>query len=135
MYLIPIEAKISPIDGKGVFALQKIMKGEMVWKFNPEHDKDLSVEEFNNLDKEVQSNLKRVAYLSPTSNRYVYPPKDDLANFTNHSKNNNLSVVIDTKISEEPYFIANRNIEEGEELTNNYAEFDEDTKGDGGEWI
>ena len=37
MYLIKIEAKNSPINGKGVFALQKIQKGEIVWKFDSSH--------------------------------------------------------------------------------------------------
>ena len=136
MYLVQIEVKNSPIQGKGVFTLQKITTGEVVWKFDPTHDKVLSVEEFKKLDKTTQTNLKRVAYLSVSSDRYVYPPGDDPAKFTNHDdKCNNLSALINKNISEEPYFIANKDIEIGEELTNNYSEFDESLKQNKPEWI
>lgn len=135
MYLLPVEIKESKVHGKGVFALVKISKGQIVWKFDVSHDKVMSVTEFGALDSDHQSELKRVAYLSPTSNRYVYPPENDPARFTNHSSNNSLSVLIDQKISEEPCFIANRDIQSGEELTNNYTEFDESIKTFKPEWI
>lgn len=51
-----------------------------------------------------------------------------MALYTNHSGHNNLSVKYDISISEESFFIANRDIQEGEELTNNYYEFDEAIK-------
>ena len=135
MYLIEIETHESGIDGKGVFALGKIQKGTLVWKFNPSHDKSISVDEYNTSSKVVRDELDRIAYLSPTTGRYVFPPENDPARFTNHSKQNNLTVVINRDISDEPYFIANRDIEVGEELTNNYAEFDEALKTKRPEWI
>ena len=135
MYLLPVEIKESKVHGKGVFVLVKISKGQIVWKFDASHDKVMSVAEFGALDSNHQSELKRVAYLSPTSNRYIYPPENDSARFTNHSSSNNLSVLVDQKISEEPYFIANRDIHSGEELTNNYTEFDESIKAYKPEWI
>ena len=46
--------------------------------------------------------------LSATSNLYVFPPENDPARFTNHSRNNNLTVRVDKGVSEEPYFFANR---------------------------
>jgi hypothetical protein len=94
----------------------------------------MSIDEFDKLNKETQENLKRVAYLSEVSKQYVYPPENDPARFTNHSIDNNLSVAVDEQISTEPYFIANRDIESGEELTNNYFEFDETLKKDRSEW-
>lgn len=124
MYLFPVETKASTINGTGVFALQKINKGEIVWKFDKNYDKVLSIDEYNTISRELKEELYHIAYLSPTTNRYVYPPTDDPAKFTNHSRNNNLTAIIDKNISEEPYFIANRDIEVGEEITNNYEEFD-----------
>ena len=135
MYLFPIEVKASIIEGKGVFTLSKIPKGEIVWKFVEEYDHTLSKDLFDALDDRVKTKLKRVAYLSATTNRYIYPPENDPANFTNHNKNFNLSVVVDTTISEEPFFIANRDIEIGEELTNNYSEFDETIKTNKPKWV
>jgi SET domain-containing protein len=37
-------------------------------------------------------------------------------------------VVVDTDISTEPFFVANRDIMAGEEITNNYHELDEAIK-------
>lgn len=135
MYLIKIETRVSGIDGKGVFSLEKISKNTLVWKYDSSHDKSISIEEYNNSDKETQDEFDRVAYLSPTTNRYVYPPESDPARFTNHSKQNNLSIVVNRRISDEPYFIANRDIAVGEELTNNYLEFDESLRNKYPEWI
>ena len=135
MYLIPVEIRESTIDGKGVFALSRVPKNTIVWKFYSRHDKALSRDAFNAFDEEKKQELKRVAYLSRTSNRYIYPPENDPTNFTNHSKNNNLSSVYNKSISEEPYFVANRDIEVGEEITNDYSEFDEALEADKPEWI
>ncbi len=135
MYLIPIEARVSEINGRGVFTLEKIPKGKMVWKYVPEHDSSMSVEEFNNLNEESKMEIDRIAYLSTVSNKYIYPPEGDPARFTNHSKDNNLTVVFDKGVSEEPLFMANRDIEIGEELTNNYLEFDPNITENQPEWI
>lgn len=124
MYLTKITAKDSPIEGKGVFSLEDISKDSVVWKFDSSHDQSMSPAEFDQLDEDSKIALLRVAYLSKKSNRYVYPPEGDPARFTNHSETNNLSVVSDESISEEPIFMANRDIRAGEELTVNYTEFD-----------
>ena len=71
---------------------------------------------------------EKTAYLSPWSGLWVFPPENDPAQFTNHSPNNNISVIFDENVSSEPYFIANKDIEVGEEITNNYHEFDEITQ-------
>lgn len=135
MYLINTEIRKSGIDGKGVFAIEKITKNTLVWKFNPTHDQSISVDEYNLSSKEIRDELDRVKYLSPTTGRYVFPPENDPARFTNHSKQNYLSVLVNHDISDEPYFIANRDIEAGEELTNNYLEFDDALKASRPEWI
>ncbi len=128
MYLIRIETKESTIDGKGVFALEDVRKGDVVWKFDPNHDKVISRAQFDGADETMKQELKRVAYLSKSTDRWVYPPENDPARYTNHSKQNNLSVLLDESISEEPIFIANRDIATGEELTNDYTEFDNHTR-------
>ncbi len=125
MYLFPVYVKESIIEGKGVFTFQKIKKGEVVWKYAPEHDQSISVEEYTKLSNEEKKYLEKVAYLSASSGKYIFPPENDPALYTNHDqKHHNLSVVVDKSISSEPYFIANRDIEVDEELTNNYNEFD-----------
>ena len=128
MYLVKIETKESVIDGKGVFALEDIRKGDAVWRFDPNHDEAISRAQFDEADQAVKEVLRRVAYLSKNTGRWVYPPENDPARYTNHSKENNLSVLSDESISEEPIFIANRDIAAGEELTNDYTEFDDLTE-------
>lgn len=124
MYLVKVEVRDSQIEGKGVFTLETVKEGTVVWRFDHTHDQTLSAAEFDKLDDDSKRKLQRVAYLSPSSHRWVFPPDDDPARFTNHSKANNLSVLYDETKSEEPIFVANRNIAAGEELTVNYTEFD-----------
>lgn len=124
MYLVKITVGDSKIEGKGVFAGEDIKEGVITWKFVASHDKVLSREEFEALDKKTRKNILRVAYLSPITDRWIYPDPEDPASFTNHSKENNQSVVFDKTVSEEPFFKANRDIKTGEELTVNYGEFD-----------
>ncbi len=135
MYLFKVEIKKSPINGKGVFALENISKGQVVWKYEPGNDRFLSVEDYEKLDSDKRLKLDRIAYLSPSTKRYVYPPENDPALFTNHSINNNLSVVFDNSVSDEPFFVANKEINIGEEITNNYLDFDSAIKNHRPEWL
>ncbi len=135
MYLIPITVKKSEIEGNGVFALNDILKGTLTWKYDPAHDRIMTQAEFNSLSTEGQNALLRVAYLSPSTKRWVFPPDNDPSLFTNHSRENNQSVVFNASISEEPFFRANRNISKGEELTVNYAEFDARPKNKLEKWV
>lgn len=125
MYLIKVTAKKSSIHGKGCFTLEDIKSDDIVWKFDPNHDRTLTRAEFDALSDKNKKEIRRVAYISKHTNRWVYPPANDPALFTNHSKENNLSAVFNDSISEEPFFVANRDIKAGEELTNNYTEFDD----------
>lgn len=129
MYLFDTMIKKSRIEGSGVFADQDIPAGSIVWKFDPDHDLNLSLEDFEKLDSEARAEIRKVAYISPTSGRWVYPPANDPARYTNHSEtSNNLSAVFDRNISGEPLFIANAEITKGTELTVNYKEFDDSLK-------
>lgn len=135
MYIIPVEIKQSSIDGKGVFAKNTIQKDAIVWQYTEGHDKRMSAQAFDEQDSATKEALERTAYLSPTSGVWVIPPEDDPACYTNHSSHPNTTVVIDHTISDEPLFIANRDIQAGEEITNNYLEFDENTKPESSSWL
>ncbi|MEN9552234.1 MAG: hypothetical protein RI935_611 [Candidatus Parcubacteria bacterium] len=134
MYLIKTEVRGSTINGKGVFTLEAIKKGDVVWKFVKGADDKMTTEEYENLNDEDKKYIEKVGYLSPLSNMWVFPSKDDNAKYTNHSNVNNLTAIKNIELSEEIYFIANRNINLGEELTNNYHEFDEFVKSIKPDW-
>lgn len=86
------------------------------------------------MDDSAQQELLHSAYLSPWSHMWICPPADDPACYTNHQADNNLSARYDPTISTEPFFVANRSIAIGEELTNNYHEFDDLTRTENPEW-
>ena len=136
MYIFKTLVTKSGIEGSGVFADQDIPKGSIVWKFDSDHDLILSFEDFEKLDPETKAEIRKIAYVSPTSGQWVYPPKDDPARYTNHSEiSNNLSAAFDPNVSGEPFFIANKEIEKGTELTVNYKEFDDSIKHTTPDWM
>jgi len=134
MYVVDIKVSKSPIDGEGVFTERDIPKDKIVWLFKQDHDQRLTDTEFQKLSSNKKEHLSHTAYFSPWSNLWVFPPQGDPAEYTNHSDKHNLSVIFDEDVSPEPYFIANRDITAGEELTNNYHEFDEITRKTKPDW-
>jgi hypothetical protein len=128
MYKVTVEIRESPINGNGVFTSIDIPKGTRVWVFKEGYDLVLSPQEYDALPLEQKTKLDPTAYLSPWTGLWVFPPEGDPAQFTNHSDKNNLTAEYNKDVSSEPYFIANRDIAAGEELTNNYHEFDEITR-------
>ncbi len=128
MYRVPVEIANSNIEGKGVFATQNIAKDALVWVFVAGHDITMTVDEHEALSTSEKELIDKTGYLSPWSKLWIFPPQGDPAQYTNHSNKNNLTVVYDESVSSEPYFVANRDIVVGEELTNNYHEFDQITR-------
>ena len=134
MYIKKVKIGTSEIDGNGVFALEDISKNEIVWVFKDGFDISMTDKMFQQLPGIESEHLSHTAYLSPWSGNWVYPPIGDAAEYTNHSNNNNLVVKYDVTISVEPVFISKRDIKSGEELTNNYHEFDEITRKQKPDW-
>jgi hypothetical protein len=136
MYKVPVEVRESDIDGKGVFAKSDIKKHVIVWQYIGGYDKKMTQYQFDSLEESTKTELQRIAYLSPTTNLWVMPPEDDPACYTNHDPEGfNTSVVFDKDVSDEPIFVANRDIEQGEEITNNYLEFDKNSAIRKFEWL
>lgn len=127
MYMVKLKVKKSKIHGKGTFALENIPKGTIVWLYEPSHDLSITQDEFEKLDDDEKRRFRHSAYLSPWTGLWICPPPGD-EEYTNHSLKNNTTVYYDKKVSPEPYFVANRDIARGEEITNNYYEFDAITR-------
>jgi hypothetical protein len=116
MLLVKTDLKPSPIHGLGVFAAEFIPAGTKVWEYIEGFDHRLSQEFINNLPKISQEII--LHYSAFWGGGYVVSADD--ARFLNHSDLPNLLT------SEEPDIdIAIKDIQIGEELLENYREFDQ----------
>jgi len=122
MLTVKASARPSKIQGIGLFADEKILKGTITWRFNSRFDILFDPEEVKKMSQQHQELIDRYAYLSITTGKYVYSIDD--SRFTNHSSvNDNIDVMI-VPGEPETVGVANRDIEEGEEMLVNYRDFD-----------
>lgn len=122
MLTVKTSAQQSDIDGIGLFAAQRIPKGTVVWKFDARFDIVFSPQEVADMDELQQQLIKRYAYLSTTTGKYVYSLDD--TRFTNHSATKNNIDIVAFPGEPETCSVANRDIEIGEEILENYRDFD-----------
>ena|SRR3989338_10450499 len=115
MLCIKTKLKPSKISGIGLFADEPIMKGAVVWKFEPSIDILLSEKEISNLSEPAKEQFYNYAYLDNNYGKYLLCGDD--ARFFNHSDNPNCNDELSDMT------IAERNIMGGEELTVNYKKF------------
>lgn len=105
--------------GIGLFAIEPIKKGQVVIVPSMAGlDIELEEEGFNKLPKEEQEVILHYGFKNKFNGKYHL--NFDNARFINHSKEGNL------KLNEETQSLfATRDIEVGEELTQDYSEFEE----------
>ncbi len=118
MLTVKTKIKESPIAGIGLFADQLIPKGTTVWKLEKGFDIELSKAQFANLSEPAQDQVLNYCYFNSKTEMYVMCGDD--ARFFNHSDNPNVS----SSTEDDRPDIALRDIEIGEELTQNYQNFD-----------
>jgi uncharacterized protein len=104
-----VEVKNIPQEEKGLFALEEIKKGEVVWKLDPS-EKILTESERDNLPKEI----RKLAFQYKNGFVVVH----DKSEYMNHSCNPNLGFSSDEEMS------AMRDVKVGEELTYDYSTAD-----------
>lgn len=121
-------AKTGPsnIHSIGLFAKEFIPKGTKVWEFTEGFDLILTKEEVRNLSEAAREQFLNYAYLSKKSGKYVLCSDD--ARFFNHQIPPNVTCQIPegSKVVEALECVAAKDIQPGEEITNNYEEFDAD---------
>lgn len=111
----------SPINGIGMFTTQFIPNGAIVWEFNENFDRKFSQEVKESLPKHIQNYIERHGF-KDRSGWWIIDGGHD--QFVNHSKTPNLiEEQTDDVFSKK--LIACRDILAGEELTENYMEWDE----------
>lgn len=126
MMLIRAKTGPSAIHGIGLFSKEFIPKDTKVWEFTEGFDLVLTKEEVKNLSKPAQEQFLNYAYLSKRSGKYVLCTDD--ARFFNHKIPSNVTCGVpgESNVTEALECFATKDIQVGEELTNNYEEFDAD---------
>ncbi len=114
--------KASSVHGIGLFADQKIAKGELVSKFNPDFDLYITADMYANLPQVAKQFFDHYGYWSSELNGYVC--STDNHRFTNHSIHPSVGT-IGAKEGDDGDDIALRDIEPGEEITVDYRVFGE----------
>ncbi len=121
MLLIETFLAESPIAGIGLFAGQRVEKGQVLWRFVPGFDNLMTVEFVKGLPDMNQEFIRDNASLIPQMGAYLMCGDND--RFTNHSNDPNRQFVYESPT--DIYEVATREINPGDELTNDYSEFDD----------
>jgi len=105
----------SPIHGFGLFADEDLSKGTLIWEFDWTFDVFIADGYLSKLPPQAQEWFRKVAWKKGD----VWFACCDTASFVNHSFTPNIGGY--------PQVIALRGITKGEELTEDYTLFDEDS--------
>lgn len=120
MLRVQTHLRPSTIHGIGVFATERILAGAEVWRFSPGFDLDLDPSVVEDLPRHLQDWFAHFGYVDFHLDRIIVCL--DNARFINHSATPNLRS--DYSVDRYGPDFAARDIEAGEELTANYAEFE-----------
>jgi len=113
MLLVKTYIGKSKIHGVGVFAGEPIRKGAKIWRFVEGFDRCYTPKQFARLPKPARDFLKSYGYR--VDGEILFTVDND--RHMNHSDKPNTFL-------RAGYVIARRNIRKGEEITNDYREFD-----------
>jgi SET domain-containing protein len=114
MLLILTEIRLSPIHGMGLFSLEPILAGTLIYRETPQSCVYYTDEQFATLPEPYQSFVRTYAY--HWQGRWVLGTDND--RYTNHSEHPN------TGNGDMVTTVALRDIAAGEEITANYFDFD-----------
>ncbi|MGB3626815.1 MAG: SET domain-containing protein-lysine N-methyltransferase [Henriciella sp.] len=117
MMLVPCYLAASNIEGLGVYSREPIMKGQLIWRFDPRIDRMISLDSFSDADERLSNFLNRYTYV-PHFDRTVCILDGDEGRYMNHSETPN------TDFSSIDAGYALREIPADEELICDYREFD-----------
>ena len=105
----------SPIHGIGVFATENVPEGTIIWTFNPLMDSVIRKDEMGDAPEHVRTFLEKYSWTDNDAHWHVGIDNDK---FINHSDDPN------TGFLPVPYvFIALRDIQKDEEITEDYTEY------------
>lgn len=121
MFKIKYRLGSSNIHGIGVFADQDIPKGSVIWEWDREMDEEISQEDFDKMSNKKKEKILHFGYKSKNTGRFYYSESD--VHFINHSDDGNSTENINPE-NGAGVMIAKKDIKEGEEITQDYREFE-----------
>lgn len=119
MIHIKYALKASGLHGIGLFADQTIRKGAIVYTASPLLDLNITQEQFDSLHQKEKDEILWWGFFDEPSQ--MWHVDFDVSKFINHSYDATLAQ--DPSL-DEAHLVATRDIEIGEELTQNYLEFE-----------
>jgi len=105
--------------GIGLFTDEDLSVGQLIYTASPLLDVNLTQGQFDTLGGGEKEEIKWWGYFNESTKRWHVD--FDVSKFINHSPKGNLT---QDKNHEEAYLITLRDIKRGEELTQNYLEFE-----------
>ena len=114
----------SAVHGIGLFSDQDIPTGTVIWRFQDGFDQVFTESEIRALPKEAQIFLARHAYMSKKTGRFILDSDD--GRYFNHSETSN-SATKSSPEGLEDVIVAIKHIKQGEEITIDYANQEDDT--------
>jgi uncharacterized protein len=117
--MLTVKTKLdhSIISGIGLFAMEDIVEGQIVWKNNAGSELIISQKEYEQLSGYMKSIYQHSGYLDKVDQQWKLPL--DNARFMNHASKPN------TLQNADGDYVAVKRIWIDEEITCNYHEFDE----------
>ncbi len=122
MIHIKYKLKSSEVHGIGFFADQDIKIGSVIYTASPKLDLNISNETFESLTENEKQEILYWGFW--IEDQKVWHVDFDNSKFLNHSYKGN--VTQDFK-NPDAYLVATRDIENGEEMTQNYLEFESES--------
>jgi SET domain-containing protein len=119
MIHISYKLNTSEKHGIGLFAGEDIKKDDLIYTASPLLDVDITQEQFEDLSEMEKKEIRWWGFWDEPNN--VWHVDFDVSKFINHSYNASLTQDVSR---DDAYLIAARDISSGEELTQNYLEFE-----------
>lgn len=105
--------------GIGLFADEDLKEGQLIYTASPLLDVNLTQEQFDSLSDREKEEFQWWGFFDEPSQRWHVD--FDVSKFINHSR---AGTVTQDKNHDEAYLVASRDVKRGEELTQNYLEFE-----------
>jgi SET domain-containing protein len=119
MIHIAYALKTSNLHGVGLFADEDIKQGQLIYTASPLLDLNITQEQFDSLDQKEKDEILWWGFFDQPSQ--MWHVDFDVSKFINHSDH---ATVTQDENHDEAYLVATRDIKSGEELTQNYLEFE-----------